>query len=425
MPVIKISRSTVAALEPAEKPYIAFDATLKGFGVRVMPTGAMSFVVEYRPGSGGRSVAKRRVTIGTVGPAMSPEDARKAARDLLAGVLRGEDPAAGRTKERAMPTFAVFADTVLSEAEVIAEAQPEDAPLRPGTLRNYRSLIRQHLGSALGSMKLDAITQADVAKLHRKVGKEMPVTANRCLELIGSIFKEAGRQGLVVIGHNPAKGLQAFKEHAAERFLSDEELGRLGDALRVAVGEGIPWEIDPATASKHVPKLAQKTKVDPDAANVVRLLIFTGARLREVLHAKWEDVDLQRGFITSMSKTGRRHIFLPPAAVEILACMPRRDAYVFPGASSTAEAPRPRTDINRPWRAVRKFAGLDDVRLHDLRHSYAATAAGNGASLHMIGRLLGHASPKTTARYAHLAHDPMRDVAEKAAGKIAAAMKGK
>ncbi|MCB4771175.1 site-specific integrase [Ancylobacter sp. Lp-2] len=411
----------MAALQPAEKPYIAFDATLKGFGVRVMPTGAMSYIVEYRPGSGGRSVAKRRVTVGQVGPAMSPEDARKAARDLLAGVLRGEDPAAGRTKERAMPSFAVFADTVLTEAEAIAEAQPDEAHLRPGTLRNYRSLMRQHLGVAIGSMKLDAITQADVAKLHRKVGKEMPVTANRCLELIGSIFKEAGRQGLVTIGHNPAKGIPAFKEHNAERFLSDDELGRLGDALRVAEDEGIPWDLDPASTSKHVPKV-QKTRVDPDAANVIRLLIFTGARLREILHAQWENVDLQRGFITSMSKTGRRHIFLPPAAVEILAGMPRRDAYVFPGTNSTAEAPCPRADINRPWRAVRKFAGLEDIRLHDLRHSYAATAAGNGASLHMIGKLLGHASPKTTARYAHLAHDPMRDVAERAAGKIAAAM---
>lgn len=423
MPVIKISKSTVDGLAPEAKPYITFDTVLKGFGVRVMPTGTMSYVVEYRPGAGGRGVAKKRVTIGTVG-VLTPDEARRAAKSLLAGVERGEDPAAGRKLERAMPTFATFADAYLDEASEIAEARPAEARLRPGSIRNYRSLMAQHLRSAIGTTKLDALTTADLAKLHKRVGKEKPATANRCLEFVGSVYKEAARQGLLPIGTNPARGIPAFKEVKRERFLSAEEVVRLGEAIREGETDGIPWEPDPTKKTKHVPKANPRTKIDPDAAAALRLLIFTGARLREILHAKWQDVDLERGVLFVTGKTGRRPVILPAPAAAILAELPHRSVYVFPGALDTVEKPAPRADLAKPWAAVSRRAGLEGVRLHDLRHSFASFAAAGGASLPIIGRLLGHTQPQTTARYSHLADDPLRAVADRVGDRVAAALSG-
>lgn len=424
MPVIKISKSTIDQLKPAEKPYIAFDMALKGFGVRVMPSGLKSYVIEYRPGAGGRSVAKKRLTIGAVGPKTTPDEARKNAKDLLAGIVKGDDPAAGRRREREMPAFGKFADAMLDEANEMAIARPAEARLRPGSIRNYRSLMRQHLQPTIGATKLDALTTADLIKVHRRVGKTKPATANRCLEFVGSVYKEAARQGLFPAGTNPAIGIPAFKENRRERFLSADEVIRLGEAIREGETIGLPWEIDETKKSKHVPKESRRTAIDSDAAAALRLLIFTGARLREILHAKWSDVDLERGVLVAHGKTGRRPVILPAPAAAIFAELPRRDVYCFPGERSTRENPCPRADLNRPWRAIARRAGLDGVRLHDLRHSFASFAAAGGASLPIIGRLLGHTQPSTTQRYSHLADNPLRAVADRVGDQVAAALGG-
>jgi len=423
VPITKLTRKGIAAIKPAEKRVVYYDPDLAGFALRVEPTGRMTYFIEYRPGAGGRGVAKKRFTIGTTSE-FTPEAARDQARTLLAEVRLGGDPAAAKAKAKGVPTFAKFATEHLNAMAEIAEKHPEQATLRPGTIRNYRSLLKKHVGPVIGSRPLDAIARDEIKRLHAKVGKSSPTTANRVLEFIGSIYKAADLAGHVEEGTNPARGIRAYKERKRERFLSAEELARLGEAISIAETTGIPYEppARPGKKHKHVPKNLPPTIIDAHTAAALRLLIFSGARLREILHAKWEQIDMQRGLLTVFSKTGKRHIFLPAPAIEILSGLPRGNSpYVFPSA---ADPEQPKADLNRPWRGVRRLAGLPDLRIHDLRHSFASVAVSGGASLPMIGALLGHASPATTARYAHLAADPVRAAAEAAAGTIAAAMGG-
>lgn len=338
----------------------------------------------------------------------------------------GADPAADRHKRRSMPTFIDFATEFLNEAAEIARSRPAEAKLRLRTIGNYRSLLKRHVGPAIGSMKIDAVRTADIERLHHRLGKKHPATANRCLEFIGSIYRKAGRLDDALRDFNPAKRIAAFKERSRERFLSAAEVVALGDAIREGETIGILWNIDATRGiSKHVPKKNQRTNVDPFAAAALRLLVLTGARLREILHAQWDDVDLERAILMVTGKTGRRAVMLPPPAVEILARLPRLNSFVFPGDLSDPKADKPRADLNRPWRAIQRHAKLDGVRIHDLRHSFASFAAAGGASLPMIGRLLGHTQPSTTQRYSHFADDPLRAVSHRVADTVAAALSGK
>ena len=169
---------------------------------------------------------------------------------------------------------------------------------------------------------------------------------------------------------------------------------------------------------KHVPLKLAPYVIDQATAGALRLLIFSGARLREILHAKWSDFDEQRSTLTVFGKTGRRYIWLPAPALAVIASLPRLGNYII----ASSDPDRPKADLARPWKAVSRLAGLEGVRLHDLRHSFASFAVAGGASLPMIGALLGHAQPQTTARYAHLADDPVRATAERAAGISRAAL---
>src|SRR5262245_61799850 len=175
--------------------------------------------------------------------------------------------------------------------------------------------------------------------------------------------------------------------------------------------------------AKHLPKAKNRfTKISPFAAAAIRLLLFTGCRLREILHLKWEQVDLERGLLfLADSKTGRKTVILNAPALTVLAGFDRLGPYVVPGD----DPDKSRTDLKRPWQAVAKRAGLDGVRLHDLRHTYASFGAGGGLGLPIIGKLLGHTQASTTQRYAHLDADPLRRASETIGGRIAAAMEGK
>jgi integrase len=422
MAVTKLTRRGIAAIAPTEKRALYYDADLPGFALRVDPTGRATYFLEYRPGAGGRQVAKRRFTLGST-TELSPEEARDRARTLLAEIRLGADPAAFKSKARTVPTLGSFAREHLEAMTAIADAHPEQAIWRPTTIRSYRSLLNKHLGPALGSRQLNAITKEEIKRLHVQLGKTSPATANRCLELVGSLFRQAAEAGHVDEGTNPARGIRAYKERRRERFLSMEELGRLGEAIRIAETVGIPYDPPhrPGKKSKHVPKALPPIIIDRQSAAALRLLIFSGARLREIISARWSEVDLNRGYLTVFGKTGRRHIILPAPALEIVAGLPRTGPFLIPSANPE----KPKADLNRPWRSVRRFAGLDGVRIHDLRHSFASVAVSGGASLPMIGRLLGHTQAATTARYAHLADDPVRAAAETIAGTIASAMGGK
>jgi integrase len=236
------------------------------------------------------------------------------------------------------------------------------------------------------------------------------------------MYAYAWRAGIVPEGVNPARGVEKFKEGRRERFLTREELERLGSAIREAETTGTPWAVDEAKpTAKHVPKAKRSTRIAPSAAAALRLLLFTGCRLREILHLRWEHVDFERGCLfLPDSKSGRKTVMLNAPALAVLNALERVGPYVVPGDNPE----QPRHDLKRPWDAVAKRAGLVGVRLHDLRHTYASFGAGGGLGLPIIGRLLGHAQAATTARYAHLDNDPLRRASEAIAARISAALDG-
>jgi len=410
MPKLRIGRKALSTIKAgaAESRQVYYDDELAGFALRVEPSGRMTYFIEYRPGAGGRGVLKKRLNLGTAAE-LTPEDARKRASELLAVVRLGGDPAADKKLERAIPAMKEFAQRFLEE-EV-------ETKLKAGTLRNYRSYISKYIEPALGTSKLDKVQPDEIARLHRRIGKERPTVANRVIECLGSIYRYAAQCGLTPKGHNPAAGISAFKEAARERFLSAAEMAKLGETLALAETDGLPWKV---SESKHVPKIKQATIIDRHAVAAIRLLILTGWRLREVLHLRWSEVDFERGVaLHADGKTGRRYAVLTAPALVILKDLDRLGDYVIPGV----EKHKPRSDLNRPWRAVRAQAGLGDVRIHDLRHTNASVAASGGVPLAILGKLLGHNQTSTTQRYAHLADDPVRAAADRVGNQIAAAMR--
>jgi integrase len=226
-------------------------------------------------------------------------------------------------------------------------------------------------------------------------------------------------------GTNPARGIEKYAEEGRERFLSTDELTRLGDAIREAETAGLPYAVDGAKPkAKHAPKEEnRRTVIGPHAAAAMRLLILTGARLREILHLKWDHVDFERGMLLLPdSKTGKKAIVLNAPALDVLSNLPRVGSYVIAGQAAGTDKEQPRADLKRPWAAVAKRAGLEGVRIHDLRHTHASVGAGAGLGLPIIGKLLGHSQASTTARYAHLDADPLRRASDRIGSHIAAAM---
>jgi integrase len=411
MPVAKLTKRIVDAIKADDCALILYDADLKGFGVRVARSGTKSWFVEYRPGVGGRAVPKRRMVLGAVGT-LTPDKARGAAKEILAAAALGGDPAAARSRARKIPIFREFAERFLTE-----EALPK---LKPRTVANYRIYLRKHAIPVIGSTKLDMVTPCDVAKLHYSIGQTKPMTANRVVECLGSVYRYAATCGLLKREDNPTSNIKAYREQRRERFLTSQELARLGEAIREAETGGIPWQVDDKKrTAKHIPKNNRTTVVGPHAAAALRLLIFTGARLREILSLKWDYVDFERGLLLLPdSKTGRKTVVLNAPALSILSDLPSIGAYVIVGN----DPDKPRHDLNRPWQLVSMRAGLGKVRLHDLRHTHASVGAGAGLGLPIIGKLLGHSQSSTTNRYAHLAPDPLKRASDLIAARIAAAM---
>jgi integrase len=409
----RITKRVVDSLKIKPSEYAVWDVKMPGFGVRVRPTGAMSYVVVYRAGSG-RGAPYRRYTIGTVGK-ITPEKARLRAKGILGAVAHGRDPAGEKTSERGTPTVAELADRFMAE-----HIEPKR---KPGTTTFYRDILDRIVKPELGTSKADKVTRATVAKVHGKL-RATPFQANRMLAVVGSMYAFAARIGAVPEGINPARKIDKFAEHRRERFLTGAELERLGAAIREAETKGIPWDIDEAKPkAKHLPKPKDRyTKIGPFAAAALRLLLFTGCRLREILHLRWENVDLERGLLfLPDSKSGRKTVILNAPAVALLTGLDRRGSYVVPGD----DLEKPRADLKRPWEAVARHAGLDGVRLHDLRHTYASFGAGSGLGLPIIGKLLGHTQASTTQRYAHLDNDPLRRATEHIGSTIAAALEGR
>jgi integrase len=407
----RITKRTVDNLQTNGSEFTLWDDAVGGFGVRVRPSGAKSYVVVYRAGAG-RGAPVRRYTIATVGK-ITPEHARARAKVILGLVAHGHDPASQKTAERGTPTVAELADQFMADHVRVKR--------KAGTAEFYRDILDRIVKPILGTTKADKLTRLQVGRLHSSLA-DTPFQANRVLAVVGSMYAFAGRAGIVPEGINPARGIDKFKESRRERFLTGEELERLGSAIRESETAGIPWTVDETKpAAKHVPKATRFTKIGASAAAALRLLLFTGCRLREILHLRWEHVDIERGCLfLPDSKSGRKTVILNAPALAVLNTLERVGPYVVPGD----DPERPRHDLKRPWDAVTKRAGLSGVRLHDLRHTYASFGAGGGLGLPIIGRLLGHAQAATTARYAHLDNDPLRRASEAIAGNIAAFFDG-
>ncbi len=385
----KITKRSVDALKLADGgEAVLWDSELKGFGVRVQRGGGKSYVLHYRAGTG-RGAPLRKLTIGRHGSPWTPETARREAKRLLGMVENGADPAADRIARQEAPTMAELAERFLAEHA--------EAKRKASTAAEYRRLLDKIILPALGKRKAADVTRADIAKLHH-ANRAAPYQANRVLAVLSKMFNLAERWGLRADGSNPCRHVEKFGERKRERMLSPAELARLGDAL--AAHHGSPYTVA-----------------------AVKLLVFTGARLGEVLGLRWERIDFERAEARLPdSKSGAKTLHLPPPALAVLAELPRLDGnpHVIAGAKEGAAM----VNLEKPWRAIRKPAGLDDVRLHDLRHAFASVAASSGMGLPIIGKMLGHTQAATTARYAHLASDPVKAAAAAVAGKIAAAMGG-
>jgi integrase len=416
MPTLTLSRKTMANIPTPEKVMIYFDTATVGFGLRCSPNGKRRWVVEYRPGVGGRGTSKKRMVLGD-GKVVTIEEAREAARTILSTAQLGGDPAQDKTEERKSITVHDLLAKYLSQHIALKR--------KAKTLESFTQLQNKHILPEMGSKRVSHLSRQEVARWHREIGVKGEVTANRAVVVLGAAISFGQRFGyLPEDSKNPTKGIELFRESARERYLSEEELARLGETLRLAETIGLPWEPDPDKKVKHAPKKNRNTMIDPYAVAAIRMLLFTGARRGEILNLKWQHVDLVRGLLNLPdSKTGKKVIALGGPAIELLRTIPRigNSEMVIAGR----DANKSRVDLKKPWDRIREHAKLDGLRMHDLRHSFAAVGAGSGLGLHAIGKLLGHANVSTTARYAHLADDPTKRAANIIANSIANSLAGK
>jgi integrase len=409
---VRIAKKSVDALKcPLGKDRVfLWDKDLAGFGMAAFPSGKKTYVVQYR--QHGRS---RRFTIGDHGP-LTPDQAREQAKIRLGEAAVGRDPVEQRRSERMVRTFEEVADEFMRlHVATKRKSNTDDA---------YGRALRLHIIPAFGSKRIVDVRRLDVTRLHADLA-DIPYQANKALAVVSAIWNWAARRDEVERHSNPASGIERFPERGRERYLTSGELARLGDALREGETNGFPYVVNESKATaKHAPKRERRSvTLDPFAVAAIRLLILTGARLREVLDAQWSQVDLERGVLFLRdSKTGAKPIYLSAAAQEVLVSLPHVDGnpYIIPGSRDGA----PRADLKKPWAALTRAARLEGLRIHDLRHSFASFGAGASLGLPIIGKLLGHSQAATTHRYAHLDADPMRRAVETIGARISAALEG-
>lgn len=419
----RIAKRVVDAAKPQAERYTVWDSDLKGFGLRVSPQGTKTYIVRYRAG-GGRTGTLRQLVIGRHG-VITADEARDEARKLLASVTKGADPQADRAKVRADITVSELCDLYLEQGVAMK---------KPSTLITDKSRIERHIKPVLGSKRVNAVTLTDIERwmqdvatgrtaskikpslaqvkagqapkdaerrrLNDPVAKGGKGTATRTAGLLGGIFEFAVKRK--IRPDNPVRGLQRYRDRKMERFLSPAELTALGEAMAAS---------DAAGGNRS-------------ATRILRLLALTGARRGEIEQLKWSEVDSDFGCLRlEDSKTGQRIVPIGRVALEVIEAAPKvkGSPFVFPSATDPA---KPFGQLQKTWRVVRKAAGLEDVRIHDLRHSFASSGVASGQGLVVLGKLLGHADVKTTARYAHLADDPVRSAADQISSRIADTLAG-
>lgn len=402
----RLSEQVVERAAVTGRRYMIADTDIPGFWLVVTKTGKKSFVLRYRVG-GGRAATIREPKIGDW-PAMKAAKARSIASDWFAEVRLGGDPGGARQELRAAPTMATLFDRYLTD-----HARPTK---KASSFAEDVQLLKDYLRPAFDKRKVHEVTRADVDRFHKGLSHK-PYRANRALALLSKAMNIAEVWGWRPDGSNPVRHVRKFAEKRRERFLSPAELGRLGAVLRQAERDGF-LILPPREGVRDV---EVSSLISRHVVAAIRLLMLTGARKSEILGLRWAWIDMAAGRAhLPDSKTGFKVVILPPAALAELARLPRLpdNPHVIVGGKPGAAL----VNLKDPWAVIRKCAGIEDVRIHDLRHSFASVGAAGGASLPILGALLGHSQPSTTARYAHLADDPLQAAAAEIGGRIVAAM---
>ena len=372
----RITKRSVDAIKVGGTDTVYWDGELTGFGLRVRRSGRKSYVVQTR-------IAGKLCwfTIGPHGP-LNPDQARARALEILACAKKGIDPRDADARREAEPSMADLGRRFLEEYVPVH--------CKPSTREEYRRSVRLFVDPVIGELRVPEVQRKDIAALHHGL-RDKPYQANRTLGVLSKMFNLAEVWGWRPDGSNPCRHVKRYKEHKRERFLSPEETERLGQVLREAEEEM------------------------PSAVAAFRLLLLTGCRMSEIRDLRWEYVKDDCIELPD-AKTGGRVVPLGPEARAVLSAIPRDEdnPWVIAGRLPGSHL----TDLQRPWRRIRKQAGLEGVRIHDLRHSFASRALALGESLTMIGKLLGHTQVQTTARYAHLARDSIQTAAARITGSI-------
>ena len=419
-----LTKRTLDALKPAALDYQIWDTKVRGLGVRVYPSGTRGFVLQYRNAAG----RTRKIALGRYG-ILTVDKAREKATRLLAAILDGRDPSQDKRENRHAKTVGELADLYLREGSV------EKPNKKLSSWETDRSNIERHIRPLLGTRLARGLTKTDVARFQSDVAAGKTAKdektgprgraivrggmgiASRALSVLSAMMTFGKGRGIVT--DNPTNGVEPFRGRKKERFLTETEVGLLGEALVEMERDGsLPWV---ATAA-------------------IKLLLLSGARRGEILGLRWEEVDLDRGCLRLKdSKTGAKVIRLAAAALSLLAALPRSSRWVLPAAKGSGhyvglpkhwDTVRARANaiaVEQAERDGRSLAGVpnfDDVRLHDLRHSFASFAVQSGGSLFLVGKVLGHKQSRTTERYAHASDEPLLATAELAAQRIAHALGG-
>lgn len=395
----KLTKKRIDDLQPiAGKQYILWDTAVRGFGVRVSGNGAKTYLFKYRKKNGER----RWRYYGRADGLLSLEQVRAKVEAGRVLVAAGGDPMAEIDEAKKAEKLATVAKRFL------ADLSTRPRPAKPGTVRLYTLAIEQHITPAIGRLSIGDVSDQEAVRLHRSL-HATPYLANRVLAVLSALlaWSMEPAQRYRPLGTNPCKGIEKFQEHKRRRYLTAEQYSSLGAEMRAARKLGTIASA-PLTA--------------------IELLLLTGSRPNEIATLQWQHVDLARGVLELPdSKTGRKTVYLAPAAVALLRKWPRFDGavYVFPGKGRRTLGEHIHgSTLAHAWQTLREAAGLGDVRLYDAcRHSFASRALTvHGMSLSQIGEQLGHSQPATTSRYSHLHDDAQRSNAATIGGGIAEAL---
>ena len=351
--------------------HIIWDGEVKGFGVRIYPTGKKSFVLDYRDNN-----RKNLMVIGSCS-VLKIDAARDKAKAFLVGLSNGVNPLQERQKARQGKLVKDLCKAYIDRHAINKKSGKDDI-----------TRIKRFIIPAWGNLLVTNIKRADIAALHTKLGKHGYYQANRVYSLLSKMFNLARIWGFVPEEHtNPCFGIEKFKEEKRDRFVSHEEFPRLVEAINAELNQSV--------------------------VSAIWLYLLTGVRKDELLTLKWADIDIGRKELKLTDTKNGKHHYLPLsiAAIDVLNQIQRIDGnpYVITGKNEGCHL----INIDKPWQRIRKEAGLEDVRLHDLRRTVGSWLAQSGNSLHLIGKVLNHSNQSTTAIYARFGQDSARDALEK------------